>query len=131
MPKPWLRGPHQAVGVECPNVAGEARPAPETLAVRPLVTHSGPLKHPLRAPSAGMPRADSAIFGHGLNEVDAHLFRPLAARKVRSSYIGAFNGLDSADGERAQRWASEWRAKRPGRDVAVYDSKNCAVWQAA
>jgi len=69
-------------------------------------------------------------FGHGLNEVDAHLLRPLAARKVKSIYIGAFNGLDSRDGERAQRWANEWQAKRPSLDVAVYDSNNCAVWQA-
>jgi pimeloyl-ACP methyl ester carboxylesterase len=69
-------------------------------------------------------------FGHSLNAVDAHLLRVLGRRKLRGIYIGAFGGVDSADGARAQRWASEWQEKRPGLDVAVYDSRECAVWKA-
>jgi len=69
-------------------------------------------------------------FGHSLNAVDAHLLRVLGRRKLRGIYIGAFGGVDSPDGARAQRWASEWQEQRPGLDVAVYNSKECAVWKA-
>ncbi len=80
--------------------------------------------------------ADHVLFtvGHSLSDQDTHLMKRIGGGKIGSVYLGAFGGLNSPDGEMAQKRAEEWQAARDEAGqrwpihVYIFDSSECRIW---